>query len=67
MELKYCPFCGKNDQLQYIRVEVANLAYMQCMFCGAAGAMWNITPGTDPEAPFNEEQAKRLWNMRKQI
>jgi len=63
-ELLPCPFCGKSDQLHYINVDVARLAYMQCMFCGATGAMWNITPGTDPKDLINEAQARRCWNVR---
>jgi len=52
-ELKNCPFCGKNPELNRIKVVSEWMYEVRCPWCGC---------GTD--ACTTKEEAMGLWNKR---
>lgn len=50
MELKPCPFCGRDDHLEVVP---GGLSFVTCNACEACG----------PDAETGDE-ARRLWNVR---
>ena len=53
MEIKSCPFCGKNKMQVYKGILPDNFCTVNCLTCGACGPLAG-----------NEEAAIGAWNCR---
>ena len=63
-ELKPCPFCGGNADLEVYDGRYGPFLYAACELCGASSKQFRVAKGEDPWEGKAARQAASFWNRR---